>query len=52
MLVMSKSLFLEVANILTILVFATVKLRDHVQDLVHNYLNDEVRLQKLKYQPM
>jgi hypothetical protein len=52
MLVISKSLFLNTATVLTILVSATDKLRDHLQGLVHGYLDDGVRLQELEYQPM
>jgi hypothetical protein len=52
MLVMGKPLFLDAATVLTILVFATDKLRDYLRGLVHGYLDDGVRLQELEYQPM
>jgi len=43
-LVIGMPLFLNAAIILTILVFATNKLRDHLQGLVRGYLDDRVRL--------
>ena len=53
LLVMGKPLSLDdAATILTILVSATNKLRDHLQRLVHSYLDNRVRLQELEYQPM
>jgi hypothetical protein len=52
MLVVGKPFSLDVATILTILVSATDKLRDHLRGLVRRYLDDGVRLQVLEYQPM
>jgi hypothetical protein len=52
MLVVGKPFSLDVATILTILVSAMDKLRDHLRGLVRGYLDDEVRLQELEYQPM
>ena len=52
MLVMGKPLFLNAATILTILVSATDKVRDHLRGLVRGYLDDGVRLQELEYQPI
>ncbi len=52
MLVMGKPFSLDAATILTILVSATDKLRDHLRGLVRGYLDDGVRLQELEYQPM
>ena len=52
MLVTGKPFSLDAATILTILVSATDKLRDHLQGLVCGYLDDGVRLQELEYQPM
>ena len=52
MLVMGKPLFLDAATVLTILVSAMDKLRDHLRGLVHNYLDNGMHLQKLEYQPI
>lgn len=52
MLVIGKPLSLDASTILTILVSATDKPRDHLRGLVHGYLDDGVRLQELEYQPM
>lgn len=52
MLVMGKSSFLNATTLLTNLVSATDKLRDHLRGLVRGYLDDGVRLQELEYQPM
>ena len=52
MLVTGKPFSLDAATILTILVSATDKLRDHLRGLVRSYLDDGVRLQELAYQPM
>ena len=43
-LVIGIPLFLNAAIILTILVFATNKLRDHLQGLIRGYLDNRVRL--------
>ena len=52
MLVIGKPSFLNAATILTILVSATDKVRDHLRGLVRGYLDDGVRLQELEYQPI
>jgi hypothetical protein len=52
MLVMGKPLSLKAATVLTILVSATDKLRDHLRGLVRGYLDDGLRLQELEYQPI
>lgn len=52
MLVMGKPSFLDATIVLTILVSATNKLRDHLRGLVRDYLDDGVRMQELEYQPM
>jgi hypothetical protein len=44
-LVIGKPSFLVTATILTILVSATGKVRDHLRGLVRGYLDDRVRLQ-------
>ena len=44
MLVIGKPLFLNVTTILTILVSTIDKVRDHLQGLVHSYLDDRVHL--------